>query len=128
MEDARRMAEVFVQLADTLADAFDVVDFLENLTHRCVELLTANAAGLTLTDQRGSLMLMASTVERARAVEVLELRVQEGPCVECFPTGRAITNVDVVIEAGFGASHALPMRLRGRVIGARSCSPTPRCT
>ena len=131
MEDARRMAEVFVELADTLADAFDVADFLENLSHRCVELLTADAAGLMLTDQRGSLTLMASTVERARAVEVLELRVQEGPCVECFSTGRAITNVDVdearqrwprlapaVIEAGFGASHALPMRLRGRVIGA----------
>lgn len=131
MEDARRMAEVFVELADTLADAFDVVDFLENLTHRCVELLTADAAGLMLTDQRGSLTLMASTVERARAVEVLELRAQEGPCVECFSTGRAVTNVDVdearqrwprlapaVTEAGFGASHALPMRLRGRVIGA----------
>jgi len=131
MEDARRMAEVFVELADTLADAFVVADFLENLTHRCVELLTADAAGLMLTDQRGSLTVMASTVERARAVQVLELRVQEGPCVECFSTGLPVTNVDAdearqrwprlapaVTEAGFAASHALPMRLRGRVIGA----------
>jgi hypothetical protein len=131
MDDVRRMAQVFVELADTLADAFDVVDFLANFADRCVELLNADAAGLMLTDQRGGLTLLASTVEPARALENLELQVQEGPCVECFSTGHAVTNVDVdearerwprlapaVIEAGFGASHALPMRSRGRVIGA----------
>ena len=131
MDDARRMAQVFVELADTLVDAFDVVDFLQNLTDRCVELLHADAAGLMLTDQRGGLTLVASTLERARALELFELQVQEGPCLECFSTGEAITNVGleearrrwptltpVAIGAGFGATHALPMRLRGQVIGA----------
>jgi GAF domain-containing protein len=133
VDDAKRMAEVFVELADTLIENFDVVDFLQRLTDRCVELLQADASGLMLTDQRGGLQLMAATLERARVLELFELQVQEGPCLECFNTGEAITNVELAeaeanrrwpvfapaaMDAGFGATHALPMRLRGRVIGA----------
>ncbi len=133
MDDTKRMARVFVELADTLIDDFDVVDFLQTLTDRCVEILNADASGLMLTDQRGGLQLMAATLERARVLELFELQVQEGPCLECFGTGRAITNVELdgsearqrwprftpaALEAGFSTTHALPLRLRGRVIGA----------
>lgn len=131
MEESERLAQVFVELSDTLIDNFDVVDFLQTLTDRCVELLGVDAAGLMLTDQRGGLQLMAATLERARLLEVFELQIREGPCLECFTDGLPITNVELAeanrrwpvftpaaIEAGFGATHALPMRLRGRVIGA----------
>jgi GAF domain-containing protein len=131
MNEPERMAQVFVELADTLIDTFDVVDFLHTLTERCVELLSADAAGLMLTDQRGGLKLVAATIERARVLELFELQVQEGPCLECFSTGQPVTNIDLAeslerwptftpaaAEAGFGATHALPMRLRGQVIGA----------
>lgn len=131
MDKSERLAQVFVELSDTLIENFDVVDFLQTLTDRCVELLGADAAGLMLTDQRGGLQLMAATLERARLLEVFELQIQEGPCLECFTDGLPITNVDLAeahrrwpvftpeaIGAGFGATHALPMRLRGRVIGA----------
>lgn len=131
MDGQQRLAQVFVELADTLVAEFDVVDFLQMLTERCVELLDADAAGLMLADQRGDLQLMSSTLERARLLELFELQVQEGPCLECFSTGRAITNVDLTeaherwpvftpaaVEAGFGATHALPMRLRSQVVGA----------
>src|SRR5438067_1003605 len=86
MEESERLARVFVELADTLIEDFDVVDFLQTLTDRCVELLRADAAGLMLTDQRGGLQLMAATLERARVLEVFELQVEEGPCRECFTT------------------------------------------
>ncbi len=131
MDERQRLAQVFVELADTLVEDFDVLDFLQTLTDRCVEVLGADAAGLMLTDQRGGLRLMGATLERARVLELFELQVQEGPCLECFTTGQAITNVELAeankrwpvftpaaVEAGFGATHALPMRLRGRVIGA----------
>jgi hypothetical protein len=129
--DTQRLAQVFVELADTLVEDFDVVDFLQMLTERCVELLHADAAGLMLADQRGGLQLMASSVERARLLELFELQHEEGPCLDSYATGAAITNVDLTEarerwprftaaaqEAGFGATHALPMRLRGQVIGA----------
>jgi GAF domain-containing protein len=131
MNGSPRLAQVFVELADTLIDEFDVVDFLQMLTERCVELLGADASGLMLADQRGDLQVMAVTAERARTLELFELQIQEGPCRECFSTGRAIINVELAeayerwpaftpaaVEAGFGATHALPMRLRRRVIGA----------
>ena len=91
MEESQRLAQVFVELADTLTDNFDVVDFLQRLTDRCVELLGADASGLMMTDQRGGLQLMAATLERARMVELFELQIQEGPCLECFTTRQAIT-------------------------------------
>ena len=133
MIEPQRLAHVFVELADTLTENFDVVDFLQTLTDRCVELLSTDAAGLMLTDQRGGLQLMTATMERARVLELFELQVQEGPCLECFTTGDAITNIQLdeaqanerwpvftpaAAEAGFAITHALPMRLRGRVIGA----------
>ncbi len=84
-----------------------------------------------LADQRGELQLMACTLERAWVLELFELQIQVGPCRESFLTGRAITNVALsdardrwpvftpaAVEAGFRSTHALPMRLRGRVIGA----------
>lgn len=130
MDSPQRLARVFVELADTLVDEFDVVDLLQMLTERSVELLGADASGLMLADQRGALQLMAWTVERARLLELFELQIEEGPCRDCYSTGQAITNVDLAeaterwpeftpaaMEAGFGATHALPMRLRGEVIG-----------
>ncbi|WP_380165104.1 GAF and ANTAR domain-containing protein [Jannaschia sp. R86511] len=131
MNEPTRLAEVFVELADTLVADFDTVDFLQMLTERSVELLGADAAGLMLADERGGLVLMASTLERMRLLELFELQVEEGPCQDCFRSGEPVVNVVIAeaegrwprftvaaAEAGFGATHALPLRLRGRVIGA----------
>ena len=131
MDGRQRLAEVFVELADTLVDQFDTVDFLQMLCDRCVELLDAAASGLMLADQRGMLRLMAVTTEEARLLELFELQIEEGPCLDCFASGQAITNVDIAQtqqrwprfaaaarEDGFSSTHALPLRLRGQVIGA----------
>ena len=126
-----RLAQVFVELADTLVEEFDVVDFLQTLTERCVELVDTDAAGILLDDQRGNLQAVAYTDESARLLELFELQRKEGPCLDCFATGRVIANIDlatasdrwpVFTEAalglGFGTCHALPLRLRRQVIGA----------
>ena len=39
-----RLAQTFVELADTLVAGFDLMEFLHNLTERCVELLDVDAA------------------------------------------------------------------------------------
>src|SRR5215213_4922374 len=131
MAREQRLAEVFVELADTLVEEFDVVDFLQTLTERSVELVDTDAAGLMLDDQRGNLHVVAYTDESARLLELFELQKAEGPCVECFATGQVIANVDLTdsrsrwpvfteaaLEVGFTYSHALPLRLRGQVLGA----------
>jgi transcriptional regulator with GAF, ATPase, and Fis domain len=127
----QQLAEAFVEMADTLGDDFDVIDFLHVLADRCVRLLNVSAAGLLLTDQRGALQLVAASSEQTRLLESLQLQTDQGPCVNCFRTGRPVEVADLAavtdrwpgfVEAarrtGFAAVHALPMRLRTEVIGA----------
>jgi GAF domain-containing protein len=125
------VADVFVEMADTLVDDFDVIDFLHVLTERCVELLGVSAAGLLLmSDQRATLQVVAASSERTRLLELFQLQTDQGPCIDCFRTGRPISVADLpnagrwprftaaAAEVGFAAVHALPMRLRSDVIGA----------
>jgi GAF domain-containing protein len=125
------LARTMVELADNLVDDFDIVDVLMLLTARCVEVLDTTAAGIMLVGPEGQLQLMSSSNEAMRVVEVFELQSAEGPCWDCFYSGRPVVNHDltaaqdrwpnfapVAVAAGFFGSDAIPMRLRGNVIGA----------
>lgn len=136
MSRERRLSEVFITLADSLTAEFDATDLLHYLADACVELLDVDAAGLMLDDLRGALQLAASSSDLMHQLELVELETGEGPCLDCFATGRAVTNVahedaklrwpqftEATQSAGVRAVHALPLRLRGRVIGAMNlCS------
>ncbi|MGH3822747.1 MAG: ANTAR domain-containing protein [Pseudonocardiaceae bacterium] len=126
-----RLARTFVELADTLVDEFDLVEFLHLLVDRCVELLKVPATGLMLADVHGRLRVMASSAENIRLLELFQLQNQEGPCLECYRTGAPVSHPDLAEAAdrwprfapvasgsGFRTVHALPMRLRSQVIGA----------
>jgi len=125
-----QLADVFVEMADTLVDEFDVIDFMHVLTERCVQLLGISAAGLLLTDQQGTLQVVAASSERTRLLELFQLQTDQGPCVECFHTGQPVSVADLpaagrwprftaaAADVGFAAVHAVPMRLRSEVIGA----------
>jgi GAF domain-containing protein len=125
------LARTFVELADTLVDDFDVVELLTRLADRCVELLDVAAAGLMLVAPDGDLRVMASSSEAVRVLELFELQGQEGPCLDCHRTGQPVLDQDLAtvngrwprfaveaLAAGFNSVHALPLRLRGTVIGA----------
>lgn len=131
MTREERLSRVFVELADTLASGFDVVDFLHMLTERCVELLDVGAAGVVLADEQGVLRVMASSDERAHTLELFEVQNQEGPCLDCFRSGEPVFNEPLHAEgtrwpafrrearaAEFRFVHALPLRRRDQVIGA----------
>jgi hypothetical protein len=127
----QRIAETFVELADTLVADFDVIDFLQMVAARCVELLDVAATSVVLADQSGSLMAVAASDERARLLELFEVQNDEGPCRDCYRLGEAVVNVDLesarerwpqfapqAISGGFRSANALPLRLRSQVIGA----------
>ncbi len=127
-----QLTEAFVEMADTLVDDFDVIDFLHVLTARCVQLLGVAAAGLLLADQRDKLRVVAASSERTRLLELFALQTDQGPGLDCFRSGQPVSAPDLpavvrwprfsaaAAEIGFGAVHALPMRLRTDVIGALS--------
>jgi len=127
-----RLAQAFVELADTLVVGFDLMEFLHTLAERCVELLDVDAAGLLLADGRGALRLVAASTEQARVAELFQLQNDEGPCVDCFRSGQVVSISDIgdsdmakrwprfapaADEMGFAGVHAIPMRLRDQVIG-----------
>jgi hypothetical protein len=125
------LSRTFVELADTLVDDFDVVDLLTLLATRAVEVLDVSAAGVMLVTPEGDLRVVASSSEAMRVVELFELQHEEGPCLDCYHHPEPVLNQDlatangrwprfapVAVEAGFRMVHALPMRLRGTVIGA----------
>jgi transcriptional regulator with GAF, ATPase, and Fis domain len=129
--DTDLLSDTFVDLADTMVAEFDVIDFLHMLTDRTVRLLPAAAAGVLLADPRGQLRVAAASSEAVGLVELFQIQNDQGPCLDCFRTGRPVTAANLAdaghrwprfataaTEAGFASVHALPMRLRDQVIGA----------
>jgi GAF domain-containing protein len=127
-----RLAQAFVELADTLVAGYDLMEFLQTLTDRCVKLLEVDAAGLLLADSRGALRLIAASTEQARVVELFQIQNDEGPCLDCYRSGQAVIVSDIrsdqaaarwpqfaaaTREMGYAGVHAIPMRLRDQVIG-----------
>jgi len=125
------LSRAFVRLADTLVDDYDIIDLLDRLVGYSVELLTADAAGILLVDSQQALQVVASSHEDANVMELLQLQSDQGPCMECFSTGEAVSVPDLadvggrwpvfvaaVAERGvYRSVHALPLRLRGETIG-----------
>ncbi|WP_428342392.1 GAF and ANTAR domain-containing protein [Mycobacterium sp.] len=126
-----RVLEAVVSLVDSLLDDFDVVDLLTELTERCADLLDVGAAAFLLADPLGQLRLLAATSTQTRELELFQLQVDEGPCVECYAGGQPISVADLhtesprwprfvpaAIGAGIVSVHAVPMRAAGIVLGS----------
>lgn len=125
------LSDFFVEVADTLVDEFDVVDFLDHLTAKAAVVSGAAAVGLVLSDHRDRVRFMAASNQSGKMLELLQIQNDEGPCLDCLTTGEPVVNADLAhagdrwpvfapraIEAGFQSVHAFPMRLRDKVIGA----------
>ncbi len=125
------IARVFPEIADTLVDDFDLVEFLSMLVRRTAELLDATEVGVVLADAHGMLRVMASSTERMHGIELFELQSEEGPCHDTLESGEQLMNVDLdrsderwphfspkARALGYRTVHALPMRRHDDRIGA----------
>ena len=131
MISSERLAHAFVEVADTLVDEFDLIDFLHSLADYAADICGASSVGLLLVDQDDALHYMAASSAGAKHLELFQLQHDEGPCLDCFRTGVPVILSDLseamdrwpafaprAIEAGVRSVHAFPMRLRSHVIGA----------
>src|SRR5687767_2504362 len=78
---ADRLAKIFVEVADTLIDEFDLIDFLHMLAERTAQHVAASAVGLLLPDQPGRLEYLAASVENTKLLELFQVQIHEGPCL-----------------------------------------------
>ncbi|MFJ8957844.1 ANTAR domain-containing protein [Lentzea sp. NPDC102401] len=92
----RSVAQTFLELADTLVERFDGIEFLHDLVERCVELLGVAAAGILVADDQGVLRLMATAGEGVSSAEE-------------FQNGE---------DSRWAGIDAFPMRMRTDVIGS----------
>ncbi|MBW3619104.1 MAG: GAF and ANTAR domain-containing protein [Actinobacteria bacterium] len=131
MERERHLAGTFVELAEQLVGDYAVEDFLHLLVERCGELVGAAAVGVMLSDEYGSLRIASASTEDMRALELLEMQQQQGPCYEAYDTGEQVIEADIsgahdrwpdftprALDLELRSVHAFPMRLRGQTIGA----------
>ena len=120
-----------VELADNLVDDYDIIDVLTVLTHRCVEAIDVDAAGVMLASPAGELQFVASSSESMRVLELFQIQANEGPCVDCYRGGVTVATHSLseaddrwplftprARALGFHSVHSRPMRLRGTTIGA----------
>ena len=125
------LSRTFVELADTLVENYDQIEFLHRLAERCVSLLGVAEAGVVLVGSEGQLRPLASSSERMHLIELLEVQRQDGPCLDCWRSGEAVREdqltgaearwpvfAPTALAAGFLSAYAVPMRLRDKRLGA----------
>src|SRR3954471_13076889 len=125
------LAEALVELADTLADDFNVVERMQRLATASVSLLGNTAASILLDGPRGNLQLVAASSEESRLLEVFQLKSARGPSLDCISTSTMVVVPDLGAQsdrwtmfvpaarkAGFTAVIAVPLRRRDATIGA----------
>lgn len=84
------LSHTFVELADTLVEGYDPIEFLHRLAERCVSVLGVTEAGVVLADTQGQLCALASSSERMRVIELIEVQRQDGPCLDCWRNGDVV--------------------------------------
>ena len=128
----------FVGPVESLAAAIDAMvqpepdaaDILAHLVADCADATGADACALMATDSNGELSLLAADSHRAVELELLQIQRESGPCVDVVEDGGPIhvSGADAIkerwepvgaaiVEAGFRAVEAYPMRWRGTMLG-----------
>ena len=122
-------ATTSVEIVDALVGDFDVIDVLTLLTARCVELLDAAAAGILLADSEGHLCVVGASTEQIHLLELFQIQNDEGPCFDCYQTGKVVLHSDLDTDspwpafaaectaAGFRSVCAVPLRHRAHTLG-----------
>jgi GAF domain-containing protein len=120
------------RMAASLYEFTGDVRVLERLIGSCAAV--ADTYGRLLDSRKNPELvdsLLDAEAHTLRVLELFEIQAQEGPCLDCYRTGQAVVNQDLdagngrwarfaaeALGAGFHSAHAIPMRLRGSVIGA----------
>ena len=130
-ERVRRVVDTFLELADTLANDYEVGELLQLLVDRAGELLAVDAVGVLLESADQRLQLAAANSAAMEVIEQIELDSGNGPCYDAFLTRSLVTAPDLareqqrwpevvpqLLEMGMRSGYGFPLKLRDDCIGA----------
>ncbi|MEU6033636.1 GAF and ANTAR domain-containing protein [Streptomyces tauricus] len=120
-----------MELADTLVEDFDVLDFLHQMTVRCTELLDIGDAAVFLHHPGAGLHSPAPCNPAPGLQQVLDAACRQGPALDAHHTAQPVAPRDAagaaarwpqftthLTQAGYTRASALPMRLRQDNLGS----------
>jgi GAF domain-containing protein len=130
MVDHARLTTLLVEFANTLVSDYQATDILDKLCGAVAEVLPATGAGVMLADHQNQLRFVAASDETVRAIEKLQIDLDEGPCLHSFVTGEPVVIADLehtdrfpkfsprALEVGLRAVYSFPMAHGEHCIGA----------
>ncbi|MFJ8826600.1 GAF and ANTAR domain-containing protein [Streptomyces sp. NPDC102467] len=131
MSREEKITQTFVELADTLADGFDVIDFLQQLTVRCRDILDISDAAVLLAYPGPPLYSPVPSDPGPALASVLEVAVHQGPAADAYRSGAAVAPGDLAgapaawrdfttraRAAGCAYACAVPLRARQEILGS----------
>jgi hypothetical protein len=122
-------AQALACASATLTDGHDVPGTLVALLNGCRVALDVDTAGL-LVQSQGRLELLSASSHAVAELETHQAQIDEGPCVDAHASGGsvAVAGADLIerwptfgttmVEAGFHAVHASPLRWHQSNLGA----------
>ncbi|MEU6820225.1 GAF and ANTAR domain-containing protein [Streptomyces atriruber] len=131
MSREQKIAETFVELADTLVADFDVIDFLQQLTVRCRDIFAVTDVAVLLAYPGPQLYSPAPCDPSPTLAAVLDLALGSGPALDAYRTAAVVSPGNLASapsawreftiqarEAGYTYASAVPLRLRHETIGS----------
>ena len=125
-----RVSDTVAAITARLTARHDGLAILRAVTDACVELLSADATGVLVRDPRGGVAVGSASDERARFVELLQVQIDQGPCLDCINDNTQVMSADLDMDrsrwpefadaalgAGYRSVYAFPLRLMSRAVG-----------
>lgn len=127
--EASRAADALAKASAALVGETDVAGFLAALLASSADVLRIDAGGILVEDDDRLDVLTASS-HTAVELELHQAHLDEGPCVDAHKSGRAVNAHgsdlltrwprfgQTMLDSGFSAVHASPLRWHGVTLGA----------
>jgi len=126
----RQLNQVLVGFARTLGTDFSVRTILDHLVAQMVGILPITGAGVMMMGAHDELHFIAASNDTVTFIETLQNELEDGPCLEAYRTGEAVSVTDLstdtrfpefsarAADRGLAAVFTFPMRLDDHRLGA----------
>jgi GAF domain-containing protein len=126
----RNASDAFADAASALVNATETADVLFALVDDCATMTGAGAVALILHTDADGLELATATSHRARDLEIMQMQMGGGPCLDAVHTHQPVIATTPqainerwgevgtrIVAAGYQAVHAYPLIWRGQSLG-----------